>query len=101
MFNQEQDTLDNPSDPGDAAYEEVSDLSADEAFGEIDSTDAEERDKKKFAGADDWNDSDDDDIGDSQSEDSDLPTVFEDHQSWRFSESVLSGPIRHHTISWV
>ncbi|CAF9922661.1 hypothetical protein IMSHALPRED_005730 [Imshaugia aleurites] len=62
MLSQEQDTLDNPSDPGDAAYEEVSDLSADEAFGEIDSTDTE-RDKKKFAGADDWNDSDDDDIG--------------------------------------
>ena len=86
MVNQ-QDSSDNQSDLGDAAYEDTSDLSADEAFGETDFPDAEERDEKGSAVADDWNDSDDD-IGDSLSEDSEVLTIFEDHQSWRSSGSV-------------
>ncbi|MCJ1450775.1 hypothetical protein MMC28_001109 [Mycoblastus sanguinarius] len=61
-IKEEEDSLDNQGDLDDAADEDMSDSSVDEAFEEIDSLGAEE------SVADDWNDSDDD-ISDSLSED--------------------------------
>ena len=81
IVEEENHSLDNQDDLGDAADEVVLDSSIDEAFDEIDSLGAEE------SVADDWSDSDNE-IGDSLSGNSDSPTVFEDHQSWRLNGSV-------------
>ncbi len=81
IVEEEEDSLDEQSELGDAVDEDMSDSSVDEAFEEIVSGGADE------PVADDWTDSDEDLI-DSLLEDFDTVSVFEDHQSWRLNGSV-------------
>ena len=81
IVEEEEDSLDEQSELGDAADEDMLGSSVDEAFEEIVSGGADE------PVADDWIDSDEDLI-DSLSEDFDTVSVFEDHQSWRLNVST-------------
>ena len=81
IVEEEEDSLDEQSELGDAADEDMLGSSVDEAFEEIVSGGADE------PVADDWIDSDEDLI-DSLSEDFDTVSVFEDHQSWRLNGSI-------------
>ena len=81
IVEEENDSLHDQDDLGDAADEAMSNSSVDEALEVIDSPGAEE------SVADYWSDSDNE-FDDSLSEDSDRLTVLEDHQSWRLNGSV-------------
>lgn len=67
--------------------EDTSDSSGYEGFEELDSPDVNKRDEEEHTIADDDNSSDDE-IDESLSEDSDSLTVFEDHQYWRTSGNI-------------
>ena len=81
LVEEEENSLDDQDDLGDAADEDVVDPFIDEPSLEIVSLGTEE------STADDYIDTDHE-IGDSLLEDPDSLTVFEDHQSWRLNESV-------------